>query len=260
MNSKAETSSPPSLSHSKRSLVRSLSRRKKRKEHALFLAEGARLLGDLSNVPGRIEFIYTDVKGLSLIPNTLTDCPIFFVDEKNTSLFVTENPQGIGAVVRMKEAVEVSDLLKLDSPILYLDQLADPGNVGTILRTADWFGIEAVFFGKGSVDPWNPKVVRASMGAIFRLNIVENLVPDDIVALQRSCYLLDTDASASLGKAELDRHGLYVVGNEAHGLSEGWKGKGKGLSIPGKGQGDSLNAAMATTILCWELSRLNKSA
>lgn len=260
MNSKASTLLPRSLSQAQRSLIRSLSRRKKRKEHRLFLAEGARLLSDLSHRPELVEFLYAEKDGLLLLPEALSGCPVFLIEGHDASLFATEHSQGLGAVVRMNKPLELSDIEGTDSPILYLDRLADPGNAGTILRTADWFGIESVLFGKGSVDPWNPKVVRASMGAIFRLKIVEDLVPDDTFDLQRPCYLLEANATASLGITSLHRDGLYVVGSEAHGLSEEWQGKGEGLSILGGGNGDSLNAAMATTILCWELSRLNKGS
>jgi len=248
------------LSQAQRSLIRSLARRKRRKKHSLFLAEGIRLVSELSELPEQVEFLYADNDGMRSLPSELSRCPIFMIEENDTSLFATDHSQGVGAVVRMKAPLELSDLRQLDSPILYLDQLADPGNAGTILRAADWFGIMGVLFGKGSVDPWNPKAVRASMGAIFRLQIGENLTLDEVVGRGRSCYLLEANASASLGTTQLDPRGIYVIGNEAHGLAHKWKDQGKGISIPSFGEGDSLNAAMAATILFWELSRLNKSS
>lgn len=231
-----------------------------RREHGLFLAEGQRLVNELAVCPERIEFLYARPESLELVHDALRKQTIYLLEEDAADLFSTENPQGLGAVVRMAEYSEYTRLLDLQKPFLVLDGLSDPGNAGTILRAADWFGIGAVLFTKDSVDPYNPKVVRASMGAIFRLPIVENITPEDIVASGRPVYALDAGGTLQLGRDQLAGNGMYIVGNEAHGVSDIWRENSHTLSIPGAGNGESLNAAMATTVLCWELSRLNQSS
>ncbi len=235
-----------------------------RREHGLFLAEGLRLVNELASYPEQVEFVYALPESLPSIHETLQEGSVYLLENNDASLFATENPQGVGAVVRMREPLSVQSCAAMQKPILFLDALADPGNVGTIMRAADWFGIGAVLFGEGSVDPYNPKAVRASMGAAFRLPLRECLSSRDVLSLNRPVYALDA-AGESLsgngmlsGNRVLPKNGVYVVGNEAHGVSDVWHEHGTLIGIPGSGNGESLNAAMAATVLCWELSRLDQ--
>lgn len=248
------------LSKNGQKLIRALARKKKRREHGLFLAEGVRLVNELAACPERIEFLYARPESLDLVHDALRDQTTYVLEEEAPDLFSTENPQGLGAVVRMAETIEPGYLQELRKPSLLLDGLSDPGNVGTILRAADWFGLGAVLFAKDSVDPYNPKVVRASMGAIFRLPMMEGLTPDMVQGLGRPVYALDAGGELQLGKDELPENGIFIVGNEAHGVSDAWRKVSHVLSIPGAGRGESLNAAMAATVLCWELSRLDQGS
>lgn len=229
-----------------------------RAEHRLFLVEGTRLVNELASVPDRVEFLYGTQEGLAAIDRTLLSREACLVDAESADLFTTEHPQGVGAVVRMAEERSWEEIASLDAPVLYLDGIADPGNAGTILRAADWFGIGAVLFGGGSVDPHNPKTVRASMGAILRVPVRSGVAPGDILSMNRPVFALDKGGELQLGRDPIDRRAVYVVGNEAHGVSGFWTGKAERLSIPGAGAGESLNAAMAATIICWELSRLGQ--
>ena len=234
-----------------------------RREHGLFLAEGLRLVNELASYPEQVELLYALPEVLPSVHEILQEGDIYLLEKDPTDLFTTENPQGVGAVVRMREPLSIQTLANVENPVLFLDALADPGNAGTILRAADWFGIGAVVFGEGSVDPYNPKVVRASMGAVFRLPLCEGITAQDILSLNRPVYALDgagevlSGNGMISGKTLLPKNGIYVVGNEAHGVSELWRQHGTLLAIPRAGNGESLNAAMAATVLCWELSRLN---
>lgn len=250
------------LSRSHRKLIRALARKKGRREHRLYLAEGVRLLGELARDPDPVLFFYGLPDMLEQMPPELADCEMLLLEEDDAKLFTTEHSQGIGAVLRMPDPADLTSLYEVPSPLLFLDGVADPGNAGTIMRAADWFDIRALLFARGSVEPWNPKVVRASMGGSFRLTMVEDVSPEDLLPLGRRIYLLDVKGNHSLMNTRLDPQGIYVIGSEAHGLSPEWEGLGIGhrLLIPRQGMGESLNAAMATTILCWELSRLNQSA
>lgn len=233
-------------------------------EHSLFLAEGLRLVNELASYPEQVEFLYALPESLPTIHQTLQERSVYLLEENDADLFATENPQGVGAVVRMREPVSVEHCAAMQKPVLFLDALADPGNAGTILRAADWFGVGAVLFGQGSVDPYNPKVVRATMGATFRLPFREGVSPKDVLSLNRPIYALDAAGETLsgngtlLGERVLPKNGLYVVGNEAHGVSDVWHEHGTLIGIPGSGKGESLNAAMAATVLCWELSRLDQ--
>ena len=242
------------LSGEKRKLVRALQRRKGRAERRLYLSEGVRIIDDITLYPKQIRFVYGDPERLSGIAREVADkIPLYSVDDDD--LFLTENSQRIGAVVEKGQQVEVAELLENRGPVLLLDRLADPGNLGTILRSADWFGVRNVGLMRGSVDPWNPKSVRASMGALMRLNPAVDL---RIEALEsaRPIFALDADGELQLGRDRLPGDGIYVIGSEAHGvdsaLAECCSGR---VSIPGVRGGESLNAAMAATLLCYELHR-----
>ncbi|MGE3802830.1 MAG: TrmH family RNA methyltransferase [Candidatus Kapaibacterium sp.] len=255
--------SPLPISDSRRTLLRALSRRKKRRERGLFLAEGVRLLSELVSVPELIEFLYVHPEMVEQIPTELASCTTYLIGSEESDLFSTEHPQGVGAVVRMPQSPSLNDLQTLRIPLLFLDGVSDPGNAGTIIRGADWFGIDWVLFGKGSVDPWNPKTVRASMGGSFRVTIVEGVSVAELLSLNRQVYLLSADGESVLGETSPDPTGIYVIGSEAHGISPEWEESGlservERLSIPRVGSGESLNAAMAATILCWELSRVDE--
>lgn len=246
------------LTKARRKLIRALARKKMRGEHRLFLAEGVRLLDELASIRDRVEFLYGTADGLAGVAGDLRERPAFVVGEEDAGLFLTEHPQGIGAVVRMAAEPTWEEIAALEKPVLLLDGIADPGNAGTILRAAEWFGVGAVLFGNGSVDPYNPKTVRASMGACFRVPVRGNVGAGDILKLERPVYALDKGGALRLGTDRPERRGVFVVGNEAHGLSGFWQGKAQLLAIPGSGSGESLNAAMAAVILCWELSRADQ--
>jgi TrmH family RNA methyltransferase len=155
----------------------------------------------------------------------------------------------------MRSEFSLEVLVEAGGPILFLDRIADPGNAGTIIRTAEWFGLAGVALSTGSVDLYNPKLVRATMGAIFRLPIVESVDPADLRLPGLPIVALDADADEYLGTVELPRHAVYVVGSEAHGLDVRIRSTSRMLAIGGRGDGESLNAAVAAAVLCYELSR-----
>ena len=148
---------------------------------------------------------------------------------------------------------------KLDLPTintsltLFLDDLQNPGNMGSILRIADWYGLPYVFCSKNCVDVYNPKVIQASMGAFLRLKIIST----DFFSLTQKCPDLPSFAAVLEGenvfKANLPKNGLLIIGNEGAGVSTKIKNQATHLiRIPkGKNGGaESLNAAVATGILC----------
>ena len=164
----------------------------------------------------------------------------------------TENPQPVIAIVTRR--VASSDLLGSVSFAVVADRVADPGNLGTILRSAEASGAGAVVLTPGTVDPTNPKVVRASAGSIFRIPVVEDL---DLAELA-DYPLVRLGTSSHLGRdystTDLSRRIAVVLGNEAHGLDES-AAVDEWITIPHVGRTESLNVAMAAAILCFEVAR-----
>jgi TrmH family RNA methyltransferase len=163
----------------------------------------------------------------------------------------TESPQPVLAVVAMRAAA----LPEPATFVLVADRLADPGNAGTIIRTAEAAGADAVVLTPGSVDPFNPKVVRASAGSLFRLPVVEATL-ESLEGFRR----LGTSSHRGDLYTDPVYHGrvAVVVGNEAHGLADDaavdhW------ITIPHAGPAESLNVAMAATVLAFEVARQRRS-
>jgi TrmH family RNA methyltransferase len=162
----------------------------------------------------------------------------------------TESPQPNLAVVRVPPRV-----FDLATPgfALVADRIADPGNLGTILRSAEAAGVEAIVLTAGSVDPFNPKVVRASAGAVFRIPVLESTI-----AAVRAAGLRTIGTSSHRGAphtdADLTGRIALVVGNEARGLADD-ADVDEWVTIRHHGRAESLNVAMATTVLCFEASR-----
>ncbi|MDG1261482.1 MAG: RNA methyltransferase [Flavobacteriales bacterium] len=132
--------------------------------------------------------------------------------------------------------------------ILALDGIRDPGNLGTIIRTADWFGLKAIVATKDTVDCFNPKTVQASMGSVFRTPVYYTSMTDFLQETALPIYGLDLEGE-NLFEAKLSR-GLFVLGNESHGIREDLSSLIQHqLHIPGKGDAESLNAAISAAIV-----------
>ena len=159
---------------------------------------------------------------------------------------------------------ELSEIYDLDNPIiLFLDGLQDPGNMGTIIRTADAFNIDGIILGQGSVDPYNLKVVRATMGSIFRvpLYICDNSLETIMGLKTRGFNLLATSLEGSLiYDSDFKGKIISVIGNEANGVSPDiLKEADKCIKIPMPGNAESLNAGVAASIIMYEAMRSRKS-
>jgi RNA methyltransferase, TrmH family len=165
----------------------------------------------------------------------------------------TESPQPVLAVVRQR----TSRLPAGATFVMVADRIADPGNAGTIIRSAEAAGADAVVFTAGSVDPYNPKVVRATAGSLFRVPVVQAELEDLRAA---GLTLLATSSHRGVAHTATDLTGrvAVVVGNEAHGVPDdapvdGW------ITIPHAGAAESLNVAMAATVLAFEVARQRRA-
>lgn len=175
----------------------------------------------------------------------------------------TEAPQNPVAIVRMRDHGPVQPLLLAASFVVVLDAIADPGNLGTILRSAEASGADLVVLTPGSVDPYNPKVVRASAGALFHVPVVDATLDDVLASGLTTIGTTSHDAAGRtvVGHTEVDFTGrvALVMGNEAAGLPDDWSDSSgpirRWVTIPHVGRTESLNVAMAATVLVFEAAR-----
>jgi TrmH family RNA methyltransferase len=173
----------------------------------------------------------------------------------------TVTPQGVAALFRPR-VWGLADLLarREQGSVVALDGLGDPGNLGTIVRTAEALGAAGLLLGPGTVDPYSPKVVRAAMGSLFRLPLVQ--VADLAAALAElraaglRAYAAEAAGSQASWAADLAAPGVLVIGNEAHGVSPATLAACDGrVRVPMPGPAESLNAAMAAGLLLYEALR-----
>lgn len=180
----------------------------------------------------------------------------------------TKTPQGILCVVRQIQ-VTLSELLEKSqdkSPFfIILEDIQDPGNLGTILRTGEGAGVDGVILSSGTVDIYNPKTIRSTMGSLFRVPVIYEkdlgAAMDRLKAGDIRIYAADPDAAHPEGGKDYDccdytRGTAFLIGNEGNGLSEKAAGQADiKIRIPMKGQVESLNAAVAAAVLLYEAYR-----
>lgn len=250
--------------------IKSLNRKRNRWKNRLFIVEGSKIIEEAIINGVRIknillsETFFESEEGRAFYNNIKNrDNMVKIKDSLFNSISDTENPQGIMAICEfnIRELAETYDLD--NSVILFLDGLQDPGNMGTIIRTADAFNIDGVILGQGSVDPYNLKVVRATMGSIFRvpLYICDNSLESLRDLKTRGFNVLATSLDGSL-IYESDFRGkiITIIGNEANGVSpEILEVADKCIKIPMPGNAESLNAGVAASIIMYEAMRSRKT-
>lgn len=245
-------------------MLKKLRDKKYRDQENCYIIEGIKLIKEaiLENTEIKLVVICDDCKQDNEFDSELKyeiakyEC--IYVNEKIfLSITNVVNPQGIMAVVEKKNNSDSIDFN--DELILVLDDIQDPGNMGTILRTADSLNLKQIIVSKGSADVYNPKVVRSTMGAIFRINIIES---DDLVKTVKEIKKhkvkiittsLQTDKS--MYDVSYDKTAI-VIGNEANGVSkEILDLADEKVKIPMLGKTESLNASVATAVILYEAMR-----
>lgn len=234
---------------------------KARNEENVFLVEGLRMFAEVPEE--RVEKVYIseslynkkkqDLKLERFPVEILTDSVFSHVSD-------TKTPQGILCVVKQKKH-DMEKLLNLENPhFMVLDNLQDPGNLGTIVRTAEGAGVDAVFLSKESVDIYNPKTIRSTMGSIYRMPVIyiEDLL--ELLQIFREkgikSYAAHLDGKNSYDKENYESGTAILIGNEGNGLREEVANAADvWVQIPMQGQVESLNAAIAASILMFEVYR-----
>ena len=246
------------LSKNKIKYIHSLDLKKNRKSEQAFVAEGHKLVGELSgHFPCRM--LLATRTWLDEHPQAEADEIIEVTREELTRASLLKTPQDVLAVFSQPEYPICSEVIG-QSLCLALDDIQDPGNLGTIVRMADWFGIEHIFCSKGTVDVYNPKTVQATMGALAHVKLHYCDLPELISSLgDTPVYGTFLDGENMYGQS-LSANGLIVMGNEGKGVSmEVAKLINRRLYIPnyppGRETTESLNVAVATAIVCAEFRR-----
>ena len=246
------------LSAAKIKFIRSLGQKKFRDEHGLFIAEGEKIVQEALSSGYKVKEVFYEKEigkeAMQRISNLSSPSPVLAVIEKPN--FTPDN---------ILSSITTCNTGDGHKPLfLALDGVKDPGNLGTIIRLADWFGVEAIFASHGSVEVFNPKVVQATMGAIFRKQVIYT----DLQKICR-CFL---DAGLPVHGTFLDgkniyknlpqenKHGLIVMGSESFGISKELESLiDSKLFIPPFPEdavtSESLNVAIATAIICAEFRR-----
>ena len=234
---------------------------KARNEEKVFLVEGIRMFSEVPKK--RVEKVYvsesfynkkkTEIRFEEYQMEVLSDTVFQYVSD-------TKTPQGILCVVKQEES-DWKKLLDIEKPhFVVLDNLQDPGNLGTIVRTAEGAGVDAIFMSKDTVDIYNPKVIRSTMGSIYRMPCV---YVDDVIALLKAFKEKGVQSYAThlAGKNSYDKEDYrggtaILIGNEGNGLrDEVSEAADIWVKIPMLGQVESLNAAIAASVMMFEVAR-----
>jgi len=238
-----------SISKNQLKLITSLSQKKYRQKHKLFVAEGVKVVNELLNSSFELDQLFatedfdTQNKNCQIISN-----------EELRKISSLKTPNKVLGIFKIPAEKEISN----KGLILVLDDINDPGNLGTIIRLCDWFGITTLVCSNETVDCYNQKVVQSSMGSLTRLDIKYLNLKEYLSNTELPTFIADMDGE-NVYKKELPKEAVLIMGNEANGVSDEIKSLIKHkISIPRFGnlqETDSLNVATATAILLSEFRR-----
>lgn len=242
--------------------IKALSVKKFRAERGQFIAEGPKLVSELLGNLHCTLLIATE-NWLSSNKNIKSEKIIPITDSELRQASLLQTPQDVIAIFDIPSSEETISISEKEL-VLALDDVQDPGNLGTIVRLADWFGINHIFCSKGTVDIFNPKAIQATMGAIARVHIHYLDLQTAIKELPTNITIYGTFLSGDdIYKSKLQNHGIIVMGNEGNGISPLIERLvSQKLNIPsypiGETTSESLNVAIATAIICSEFRRQNR--
>lgn len=247
--------------------TKSLLKTKNRNKESKFIIEGYRILTLAIECSANVDYVFINEdfekkEEHSEFLQTLKTKNIKIYKTTNKifdELIDTENTQGILGVVEFKQRNIEESLKDEHKLVLILDRIQDPGNMGTIIRTADAAGVDAIIALKGCVDIYNPKVIRSTMGSIFDMNIIHTTQDEALRMLKLknfdivSSYL---NTNNYYNTVEYNYKTALVIGNEANGINEELVSKSDVLvKIPIYGNAESLNAAISSAILMYEIKK-----
>lgn len=241
------------LSKNQIKLINGLNQKKNRNAKKLFVVEGPKAISEFLHSKYKLNQLYTSVPKLF----TQVVNQILISDAELKKISQLKTPNKALAVFEIPESQEI-DISKL---ILVLDEINDPGNLGTIIRLCDWFGIEDLICSLNTVDCYNPKVIQATMGSLTRVNVTYNNIQEFLKIYQYPVYgtLLNGE---NMYKSTFEQKGALLMGNEANGISEEvQKYITHKITIPQFGnikETESLNVATATAICLSQIKQFTE--
>lgn len=238
--------------------IQSLYHKKFRDEHGCFVMEGEKMIKELLSMKkGNVKILYA-LKDWVDANKTLLG-----VLNKNLHVIESHEMEKISfhktasPVLAVVQKPEMVALFNSKGPAIMLDTIQDPGNLGTIIRTADWFGIKNIFCSYGTADCFNPKVIQSSMGSIFRVNILYVDLLGVIEENQDVPVWISSLEGDDIRQVQPPEKIFLVIGNESKGVHESIRHKAvQKVFIPGSGEAESLNAAVAAGIMMYWLKTL----
>lgn len=246
-------------------LFQKLSESKKyRTQYGMFVLEGIRLCTDAAT-ENNINILMITEDANEKFGSSLqkiidkSEKTIYISNELGKKLSDTGTTQGVFCICNILDKIQLTSKIKNNGRYIVLDNLQDPGNVGTIIRTADAVGIDAIIM-CGCCDIYNPKVIRSTMGSVFRIPIIIDSI-DNVIDIFNKTNIITyasvvDDTAEELTSCDFSKSCAVVIGNEGNGLSQETVNKCKHkLTIRMKGNVNSLNAAMAAGIIMWEMLR-----
>lgn len=240
--------------------IRSLETKKGRSKANVYVAEGPKTVSDLMKYSAPVIIVATeDWYGSNTVPKSSQK--IVVTESELRQISFLQHPQQVIAVFNKFEENESKCDIDFSELYLALDGIQDPGNLGTIIRIADWFGIKKIFCSKDTVDVYNPKVVQATMGSIARVEVVYLDLENLLVSLPQGYPVYGTFLDGeNIYSKHFSSCGIIIMGNEGNGISDNIKKiVSNRLLIPNfpsnRKTADSLNVAIATAIVCSEFRR-----
>ncbi|MDB2417850.1 RNA methyltransferase [Flavobacteriaceae bacterium] len=237
------------LSNNHQKLITSLSQKKYRQKHQLFIAEGVKVIEEFLKSSYEVEILFSTDSYFSFL-----DCFVQVTNQELKKISSLKTPNKVLALFKIPSEKKVNS----SGLIVALDTINDPGNLGTIIRLCDWFGVEQLVCSKETVDCYNTKVVQASMGSLTRVSTSYLNLPEYLKTVSIPIYIADMNG-VNIHKTKLPASAVLVMGNEANGISDALKNLiSNKISIPRYGdsmQVESLNVATATAILLNEFRR-----
>ena len=255
------------LSKKQIKLIGSLKFKKFRVKHDLFIAEGVKIVSELLDYPLEIRLLFAtkSAKPRQLAGKSIEVCEITEKELKRISSLTTPN-EVICAVKIPEYSLDLKEIMS--SLNLVLDNINDPGNLGTIIRIADWFGIQNVICSENCVDVYNPKVVQATMGSIARIKVHYVDLVKFLMEVKNKKEIREIKGikefpvygavlnGENIYQKKMCKNGLIILGNETEGISDAIVAfVTDNISIPSFGRAESLNVAVAAAIVCSEFRR-----
>lgn len=233
--------------------IQSLAHKKSRDSEVAFLVEGKKMIQEvLTEFPHQIIRLYGTADFYEEA-NLQTDAVKYLLINETELKRISQlqTPNAALAIIKKMPVGKIDN----NQWLLALDAIRDPGNLGTIIRIADWFGIQQILCSTDCADVYNPKTVQASMGSIMRVHIMEGVLKELLPQCPRPVYAATLSGTA-IQKISFNQTGTLLIGNEARGVANDLlKFVNTEVAIPSFGNAESLNAAVATGILLWEIKR-----